>query len=503
MGRARSPRRTDGAAAGAGLAPIESVARCAACRSRDGTGMTNGQKVFVAYFAAFVFMPAVAQGVFGPNLAGIYWVVPANLNAVLTALFVFVSTLIGARVYQPRPSVGPPGLLRRAIVRAVEFYDRHRLPLSVLALVLSLAYLSAGFLSFRYMTVGISDQNSVLLLVGNILSTLILIDLTFRIFREPEPVILRKKQIENLIFALSFMALTNGTASSVIALAFLGFALIPSFFQRALFVEKGRSAFRQGAKTLAAIGIAASLFLAAWVSGEAIKTSSSGNKDLVSSISDVVEETRSDTAANYFYYLVSSLSTHYYAHTFMASTPREQILQEAPWPLALPFETLFFRAGYLVGAESRRPEIGAFSRLNYVLLTAERVTERQGTSPGLLAAFEYAFGFPFGPLTAAIYAVWICSLFDRLVAPGRRLSFAGALLLLGMLLFVFQSPFDMLSIFDNTTLTFAGVLGIAVLTPRHAPQTTQEARPARPGVVARPRSSRPILRAEHRSWRSV
>lgn len=465
--------------------------------------MNNGQKVLVAYFGIFLAMPALASAVLGSRLVSIYWLVPANLYAVASACLVIIGTLALTKHVRQRPSQGRMGLLWRILLPATSFYNRHRLGLSIVALLLSAAYFSAGFLTFRYMSLGISDQDSALLLAGNLLSIWIMIDFTYRIFADSRSTLPLQRRVGDVLLASAFTIATNGTASSLLGLAFLGYALLPGIFHRAVFLTHGHSVFLQSLKTAGVLVLTAALFLAAWVSGEAIKSASAGEKDLLTAVGDVIDETQNDGAANYFYYVISSLSTHYYAHTFTAATARDEIRREASWPLLLPAQTLIFRAGYLLGTESSRPEIGSFARLNYVLLTAEPLTERQGTSPGLLAAFEYALGFPLAPIACIFYAAWSCVLFERLIAPGRRLTPAGAILLLGIVLFMFQSPFDMLSVFDNTTLTLVGIVGIAAFANRPEPLGARASSwQARPGSMFTLRGvSAPTGR--RRSWRSA
>jgi hypothetical protein len=215
----------------------------------------------------------------------------------------------------------------------------------------------------------------------------------------------------------------------------------------------------------------------AWVAGEIIKLSSSERTpDLVSAARAMREYVgRSpELVRNYGYYLISSFSSHYYSLLFTAEALNDGVNASDGSALVYPLQSLAFRSDYLTGGlldlDVPKPEIGSLSRLNYVLLTeGPNISSRQGTSPGLIASFNYVFSFPFNILFCVVYLCWVSGVINRLLSAHRHesLSSMGLLLLLFYVLVFFQSPFDLIPLLDNVVLYLVLLVGIA-LVPRAA-----------------------------------
>jgi hypothetical protein len=219
------------------------------------------------------------------------------------------------------------------------------------------------------------------------------------------------------------------------------------------------------------------IFPIAWFSGETIKASSTGDVTLVAAAASVADRVRSDDRflENYLYYFISSISSYYYSFLFTVEAPRNELRYESVSPLLLPIETFMFRLDYLLGGlyEVERPAVGSLSQWNYVVMTSDEQSSRVGTSPGVLASFIYVFGFPLNVLLCAVYLHWVSKATNLLVARHRSAVFSecGVLLFLLFVYDVFQSPFDILIVFDNSVLYRLLLIGLVITqwTRQHEP----------------------------------
>ncbi len=105
---------------------------------------------------------------------------------------------------------------------------------------------------------------------------------------------------------------------------------------------------------------------------------------------------------------------------------------------------------------------GTISRINYNEISINPFNDREGTSPGLLPGFFYAFG---SHLAAPIFLVYgaIQILFLKRISSliKQKLSLAGKLLLLYLLLPLFESPVDFLLVVDDGLIYLAGLIVIS------------------------------------------
>src|SRR2546428_868054 len=141
---------------------------------------------------------------------------------------------------------------------------------------------------------------------------------------------------------------------------------------------------------------------------------------------------------------------------FSAAFPRKFIDDGEISPLVLPLRTLSFRLDYLLGGfwGVKKPSLASIEQLNYQLMTNERIREREGSSPGLLASFNYVFVFPLNMIFAALYLLWLSRMMDVMLMRHRSkiISTPGIVLLLLFLTPFFYSPFDSLMVLDDGVL---------------------------------------------------
>lgn len=415
--------------------------------------MTIGQKLVTAYLAVAYVLPMIGNVLFHDSIVTIYKIFPLTLYSIMLPVAVYVVFLVlSTSRIRFLPKVPIP-LLRSIVTRVGRMYQRLRLPFALTAVLLAMEYFSVGLNSYRYSYQGISQVNSWRLILVIILNVVISVDLFYCMFLRPKGVvkIFTRRYLENILLSLTLVLTANGTVSMFMAMTACFYSVSPKMFGRLIFFPKHWTSSRKLMRSVV-LGMAILLiFPIAWLSGEAIKVSSSGHIDALKAGVDLAEGfiADEDFVKEYFHYLVASLSSHYYSLLFTAASSRDVLSYGTASPIVLPIDTLFFRADYLLGGlyQVSRPEVGSLSRLNYVLLTAEEITPRQGTSPGLIASFNYVFIFPLNVLFCSFYLRWVARIIDVLFRQrhSEALSGFGILLLLVFLQGVFQSPFDFLT----------------------------------------------------------
>ena len=132
-----------------------------------------------------------------------------------------------------------------------------------------------------------------------------------------------------------------------------------------------------------------------------------------------------------------------------------------------PLSGAVSRANSLLGSPLAipDPEFSAVGRLNYEIMTEEPLPDdTQGTSPGILAASNYVSPIPLAILFSTIYLSLFSAMIDRLVrgGNGQRITNLGIVLLLLYLNGFFQSPIDLLLVFDNLVISVLLILAISL-----------------------------------------
>lgn len=444
--------------------------------------MNVGQRLITAYFVLFYLVPLVGNSVFGEKIETIYTVAPVTPYAILLLVGVFVLCLIMSR--GPRVAMAPALLVsatRNTAKLVGGAYRRQRLPLAIVSLPFSVQHFVSGASGYRYLTEGVSEADSLFLLLIVVLNLIVTVDLFFCMFvrRDERPPFLSRRYVENVLLSLVLVITASGTAGMLVGLASMVYSLWPSWFHRSVFLPKYQGILRKTGRAVITAALAIMVFGVSWMAGETIKMSTGERyQDLVSASDALLEVVRETPGfyENFGYHLISAISSHYYSLLFTADAPRDLLNAGTLSPLVHPLQSLAFRLDYLTGGmlEVPRPEYGSLSRLNYVVLTSEPVISlRQGTSPGLIASFNYVFISPFNILFCAIYLCLIARLTNSLLLAHQHksLSGLGLVLLLFYMLVLFQSPFDFLILLDNAVIYTVLLIGTAII--RRRPSSTQ------------------------------
>lgn len=430
--------------------------------------MSVGQRLITTWFVIAYLLPMIGNSLFPDDIVSSYQIFPVGPTAVWTLATTFLLFLGLSSFRAPMfPTLSFP-VLSNWIFRIGRAYRRYRLPFAVASVGVAIVYMSSGLSRYRYVAESISETGSPLMLGTNVLNLVLTADVFHSMFlerntgRRPES----RLFLENNLVVLALALTANGTVTMFLALAAAMRTLLPATFERLMFRRGRESRLRSALKGSLAVTAVGVVFMGAWFGGETIKASSgtgvafdlsvfltSGTR-VASRITDTAEFGRW-----FVFYLIERQSIYYYSflHTCALSWTD---LQHAFGPVLLvPFKTLAFRLDYLTGGVMgiERPEISSVNVLNYRLLSAGPLNLREGSSPGLIAAFQYIFPLPLAVVFCALYLRWLAGAIDRTVGRYRDLSIVGLLLLLAYTLGLFQSPFDLFIVFDEGTV-FAALL---------------------------------------------
>jgi hypothetical protein len=431
--------------------------------------MSGGQRVVTAFYLLFYVVPLIGFTLLPHRLETPYRTAPPSWYALLLlagtySLFLALSVFAAgsaARVRWRR--------LTRVAAWFGRVYRRRRLAMAVALLALVPVYLSAGYSGYRYDPQNLSEINSSLLLFVVAVHHLILLDVFYSLFVQPQPrrSLPVRYRLESVLLASLLVFFANGTASMVLALGALAYSLFPRLVVGQLFTPRRAGALAATARLGAAGTVCLAGFFVAWLLGETIKNTVTQQQDASTAIANTLDSTvrTPGWAQDYGLYLVSAVSSYYHALVYTSEVPRSALTPDGVSPITYPLRALLFRFDYLAGdvLGIERPVIVSLSRLNYLnTIDLPDVAEREGSSPGVIASFTYVFPFPFNLLLCAVYLVAVSHVIDVLLAahPRETLSPIGVVAMLVFVMGLLQSPFDLLAIFDPIALFFAGVAGI-------------------------------------------
>jgi hypothetical protein len=460
--------------------------------------MTDGQKVVTAYFALSYGLPMIGNALFHDDILSSYKIYPLTRSTVALLLGVYGFFLVLSTTRIP---VFPPvdtAFLRPIVRWGGRLYLRSRLAVGLVALPVGVVNLLAGLTSYRYASESISETNSPLLLLMILINTVISVDLFYSMFVRTEKAVgvFTRRYVENILLSITLVVSASGIQGMFEALVSVLYCLFPETFRRLVFVPRGQGLLRPLRRAAVWVPVLLLIFSMAWYVGQFIKASSSID------VATLLEEpekvagqvgTEQTFLTSFFYYLIERRSIYYYSLLYSVEASRDELSHGAVAVLAFPLETLGFRVDHFLGGffGIPRPVIGSISQLNYKLLTADQypVTDRTGSSPGLVAAFNYVLGFPLNVILCALFARWVARWLNYLVQQSREetLSIVGVLLVLESLRSVFQSPFDYLVVIDESLLQ-AGLL-LALFVSKTEPvdegsPVTSSTRLAEPSVSA-------------------
>jgi len=443
--------------------------------------MGSGSRVVLVYFALTYWLPMIANLLLGDKLVSSYRIYPLTAAAIAQLFGVYCLIVVLRTSGIPvLPSVRFSAL-RWPLQRIGSIYSRARTVVAVVALALAVVNFASGLTAYRYTSESISEVASPALLLMIIVNVLVMADLFYFMFvrsRDDRIAVGSRRYLENVLLSTALVVSASGIASMFRALVALFYSFAPNTFDRFLFVSRNHRALKRKAVALFAATALGVIFAVAWYSGQAIKVSSSA--DITTLLDDperIVAGVASGESAyeSFLYYLVERLSIYYYSLLFTVEASSDELHQGAA--LALPLEGFFYRVDFLLGRPFGTPkrDVASINQLNYQLLTVDPITSRAGSSPGLIASFNYAFAFPLNLLLCALYARWVSRKIDVGLRQGTALtlSWFGLLILHQFVEPLFQSPFDVLIMLDEHVLYVILLLSL-LAAKSDQPTTTRE-----------------------------
>jgi len=465
--------------------------------------MTKAQRIITAYFAMAYWLPMAANIIFKDQLASSYELYPLTPFAFVLIIGVYGLYLLISTTTAPLfPRLNLSGL-RPTVDQMARIYGRLRLVVGLATIALSFASLRAGLNSYRYSSEGLSQNVSPLLFTVIVLNAVISVDLLYFMFvRSGVPPRSSRRYWENLILSIAMIMAANGIAGMFAALAALFYSVAPRTFRSIVYVPKRRSSLQALVWTFASLAVLFVVFGTAWYAGQIIKLSSSSDaRSILDDPSRVIRGVVGDRSftEGFLYYLIERFSVYYYSLLFTANVARSQLSAGTYWVLSFPLQTCLYRLDFLLGGHLRfaKPPIASIMQLNYQLLTIDRITDRAGSSPGLIASFTYVFMFPLSLILCSLYLRWVGRALDVLFDQQRHetMSILGILLVLQLFTPIFfQSPFDLLMLIDDNLVWAVMMIGLMVK-KRAQLDTRWNGRPigVRRPSLALAASARPVL----------
>jgi hypothetical protein len=302
---------------------------------------------------------------------------------------------------------------------------------------------------FRYLATGISESPSffltiLLALVASLLQFFLMVYVFYSTTGG--------EALERGLLALGLLLSSNGIATLLVAMLGVIHLFFPKTLRKILFIDvvsfKTLNQYRYQKIITSLFFLPMSVVLAAfaWIAGEAIK------RGELSSVMDLV---LSDELVSFAQdWIVLRVSPSYVS--LLAAL--DEYALNTQWEVVqdhffAPISTFLFRFNALAYNifDYPRPLDGTIARINYLLITSpEFVSDREGTSPGLIASFLYCFPFPLNFMALISYLLFLQNLFSRMIGGiNREMSFIGWTIFLVFMLPMLSSPFDLLLIIDD------------------------------------------------------
>ena len=437
--------------------------------------MSNGQRFIVGYLTITYVLPMIGNVLFGSHIVSSYKIYPLTSHSVLLivavyVLFLFLSTL-------KAPLLLPLDMLfiRTVIDHVGRFYNRYRPAIGLIALSIGLMNLLTGLSGYRYSNEGISERSAIvfaMLLLTIILHNIITVDLFYCMFvsRKEGIRVFSRRYLEAILLAVSLIVIANGIMSLLVASVTLFCSLCPLTFHQLIFVPRCRRGLKVKTQTITLIPVFLFIFAMAWFFGSIIKLSSGTDITVLLTEYDPVKivgfSNEDSIIERIFYNLIERCSIFYYSFLFTVEALPNDINHGITSVIVIPLQTLLFRIDCLLGRlfEVARPEIGTIMQLNYMLLSEEVINSREGSSPGILASFNYVFIFPLNIIFCSFYLRWASKLLDSLLRQhnSEKLSIYGVIFILMFLQGLFHSPFDYLILIDDGVIHILLLLALSI-----------------------------------------
>ncbi len=305
--------------------------------------------------------------------------------------------------------------------------------------------------SFRYGSVSLVSSSQFILIVFNMLCYSILtLDIFYTIFIKGSDINETNSDKKlDVLCSLAYISLSNGITT--IFLGCLAFLFITFSNLKSLLFVKNVISLRAILRLIFFICIVFYLVEHSDRLGSRIK-----HKSLYSSETISYQRSGDDFIPN----CIGRISSYYDTLLYTSSSKFSDNLYTGYFSPSMLLSSMYYRLSKLfpfILSQVDKNQISSFSRLNYLNLSTTRSHSREGTSPGIISSFDYVFFFPLSIIVCSLYLCFISKMIDRLTFDeNRKISLIGAFIVFTLLASFFQSPFDLLCIFDNVSIMSFG-----------------------------------------------
>ena len=410
----------------------------------------NASIVIILYFLFFFYIPIFGQYFYFEEISSIYIRSQNYLILFIWISFVLLFFCILFNIFKKKNLI-ISRVWGKVCSIFIKSYINNRSIIILTYLFLTISYLTfeLDFNSFRYQTNRISESQRFIYFYL-ILKTLVNFDiiLLFVNLITAQENKITKKFWFNIIIVLIYFLLIGGIADTINLLYMVPLILFPKFFSNFL-IYSNNWLFGFFKLTISLCIIFFGLLVAIYF-GNIIKAGSSFFE-----LDTYIGKFFFPQFETFFLYLIERISPYLHSLDFLILNQSMQekniffiVLDSLQWR----FSTILNTVGF--SFEIQRLEFSGVSQYNFNTISTI-IDDNQGTSPGAPATFVYLFGPFFGLFFILVYLIFISSVLKWIFAfkkQKKNYSFLCYLIILNLFQFFFQSPLDLINLFDNVAI---------------------------------------------------
>jgi hypothetical protein len=413
--------------------------------------LSNGKKVVLVCFLIMYFIPMILGTIYYDEVIKyypVYRIEPFSIRffislfGTLLCFFIFSKIKFPAILSNIKELQTLIGFLSKKYNRMRNYFILFSLSIGVCSLVTHAS-------SFRYASSSLTESHTYGLIILNMVCYLILSLDLFSVLFSVNYNSGGTKRRTDVLAAISYLTLSNGIITLFIALIMLVLISYPKF--RLVLYKTDKLSFKLIIRFLVFGFIMLLIVNFALRYGSIIKNASLGERQRLSVSIPTVKLIGTS---------IGRVSSYYDTLLYTSSNAFGDNIAKKDFAILVPFKTMYYRMSRLFPwliAPEIKADYPSFSRSNYLNLSTTRSNLREGSSPGVISAFDYLFMFPFSIVICSLYLCFISNVIDRIMQNNStKLSWFGAFFVFQLTCVFFESPFDLLNLLDNGTLLALG-----------------------------------------------
>ncbi len=402
--------------------------------------MTNGMKVILSYYVIFYVIPAIGYTFYDDAIVEAFPGYSYTNPTILSSLYILLSfaLYICMRKYSLKKKIHNYNIC--ILPYLGNLYSFFRPYFASFCLLIALYGYRNHLLTFRYSSESISDSGISMIL--SLMQYLVMADVFYFTFSK------RSKSISliNIIMSISLVLLSSGIVSSITGFSIFILTIFPQY--KDLFISKIRFKPRYIFIFFIALFIAPQAFNLATNFGASIKHGTY-NFTLSSAVDASSYQVNSTTSSLDGF--VGRISSHYIS-LLATSQNLFNVEYSSAYVWSILIKGINYRLGRILryNSYSDKPRNSTLSQYNYRNITQGITTNRTGSTPGVIASFNYFFLFPLNILILTIYLVFIERFINTLTYLYPEMNFFVTFFLSRTFFnFTLASPFDLINIIDG------------------------------------------------------